>query len=303
MPIFNYMPKGLARWLQNRGAPRLKLYLNGFNDLAGELGIEPIPSFPALLLGDLALVTEAPDVLGITREEMAAWRPTGGAYRSGTHFAYTGPIFAELDVPVPENVDAALDGPRPLVYVALASTPADVVRRAVAELRSMPAHFVVAGTVHDLADLAGPNVVVGGILPSHRIMPRVDAAVVTGGQGSVQCAMAAGTPIVGIPLQPEQDANLAFLSRRGAALSLPLQDVGRGKLSALVESILKDTRYRAAALKIKAAYARLDGPDLSARAILDYLATRVPAGAMGTPARAAGGSLGTQRLRQTAASA
>ena len=271
MPIFKFMPKGLARWLQNKGAPRLKLYLKGFNDLAGELGIEPIPSLPALLLGDLALVTEAPEVLGITRAEMAAWRPTGGAYRPGARLAYTGPLFAELDVPIPEAVEKALNGPHPLVYVAMTSTAPDIVRSVVAELKDMPVHLVVAGTIHELADLAGPTVTVGGVLPSHRIMPRVDMAIVTGGQGSVQCAMAAGRPIVGIPLQPEQDANLAFLSRRGAAEILPLQDIGKGKLRGLVERV-RGPSYRAAAKEIQDAYLRLDGPDLSARAILDFLA-------------------------------
>jgi UDP:flavonoid glycosyltransferase YjiC (YdhE family) len=274
MPVFKLMPKSLAGWLQNKGAPRLKLYTGGFNALAAELGVEPIPSLPALLMGDLSLVTEAPEVLGISREAMDSWRPSGGAYRAGSRLKYTGPIFAELDLPVPESVETALNGPRPLVYVALTSTPPELVRRVVSELSASGLRLIVAATVHDMAGLASPSVTVGGVLPSHKIMPRVDAAVVTGGQGSVQCAMAAGIPIVGIPLQPEQDANLAFLARRGAALPLATRQVGRGVLPTMARKLLDDPTHRAAAASIKTAYAKLDGPKLTAQAIVDYLAER-----------------------------
>ena len=67
-------------------------------------------------------------------------------------------------------------------------------------------NVLVAGTVHDLRDLealAPGRVVVEGVLPSHRVLPRVAAAVLTGGQGSVQAALSSGTPFVGIPLHAE----------------------------------------------------------------------------------------------------
>jgi len=64
--IFKFLPDSLGRFLMNKGAPRLRLYLDGFNALARELGVQGVPSFPALLLGDLTLVTEAPEVYGIS---------------------------------------------------------------------------------------------------------------------------------------------------------------------------------------------------------------------------------------------
>jgi UDP:flavonoid glycosyltransferase YjiC (YdhE family) len=129
----------------------------------------------------------------------------------------------------------------------------------------------VAGIDLGPVDSAGPRVTVGGILPSHRIMLRVDLAVTAGGQGSMQCAMAAGTPVIGIPLQPEQDANVHLLELKGAVRLLPLRDVGHGKLTALVDEMTSHQSYRAAARAIRAAYARRDGPALSAEAILRYL--------------------------------
>lgn len=271
-PIFKYLPTSLARFLMNKGLPRLKLYLGGFDALADELGVARIPSFPALLLGDLSLVTEAPEVYDISEEEMLAWRPTGGAYWPSTRLEYTGPIFAELDVPIPAPVETALTRMGPLVYVAITSAPAELTRAVVREAASTRAEIIVAGTVHDLSDLAGPKVTVGSILPSHRIMPRVDLAITAGGQGSVQCAMAAGTPLIGIPPQPEQDTNVHLLERKGAARTLIQDAVGKGKLPALVREMLAEPSYRRAAGTIKLAYARRDGPTLSAEAILRYLA-------------------------------
>ena len=270
-PIFNYMPRRLARWLQNKGASGLTMYLKGFNDLADELGIEPIPSMPALLLADLALVTEAPEVYGISEADMRAWRPTGKAYRPSTRLEYTGPIFAELDLPVPDAVESVLRGRHPIVYVALTSAPVELVRRIVAEIQSVDARVIVAGTVHDLADLASAKLIIGGILPSHKIMPQVDVAITSGGQGSVQCAMDSGIPLVGVPLQPEQDANLHFLELRGAARALPIKDVGRGKLADLLREVIEKPGYREAARSIQSVYSGRDGPRLSAQAILRFV--------------------------------
>jgi UDP:flavonoid glycosyltransferase YjiC (YdhE family) len=270
-PVFNYMPRRLARWLQNKGASGLTLYLKGFNDLAAELGIEPIPSMPALLIADLALVTEAPEVYGISEADMRAWRPTGKAYRPSTRLEYTGPIFAELDLPVPDAVESVLRGRHPIVYIAVTSAPADLVRRIVTEVQGIDAQVIVAGTVHDLADLASAKLTIGGILPSHKIMPRVDVAITSGGQGSVQCAMASGIPLVGVPLQPEQDANLHFLELRGAARTLPIRDVGRDKLAGLLREIIEKPGYRKAARSIQSVYSNRDGPRLSAQAILRFV--------------------------------
>ncbi len=272
-PIFKYMPAPVARFLMNKGVSRLRLYLGGFHALADELGVARIPSFPALLLGDLSLVTEAPEVYDISEEAMRAWRPTGGAYWPTTRLEYTGPIFAELDLPVPAPVEAALNRDGPVVYVAITSAPADLTRAVVRDAASLGAEIIVAGTVHDLPDLAGPKVTVGGILPSHRIMPRVDLAITAGGQGSVQCAMAAGTPLIGIPLQPEQDANVHLLERKGAARTLTQDAVGKGKLPSIMREMLAQPSYRRAARTIREAYARRNGPALSAEAILRYVSS------------------------------
>jgi UDP:flavonoid glycosyltransferase YjiC (YdhE family) len=271
VPIFRYIPNWLARSIQNKRVSSLKIHLSGFNGLADELGVDRIPSFPALILGDLVLITEAPEVYGVSDKEMQAWRPQGSAYWRSTRFRYAGPLFAELDMPVPDTIEKVLAGTGPMVYVAMTSVPASMVRRVVRGVAASGAHVIVAGTVHDLGDLEGPRVTVGGVLPSQKIMPRVDLAVTTGGQGSVQCAMAAGTPLIGIPLHWEQDANVHFLEQRGAARLLPIGEIEDRKLGALVREMLNGPCFREAARRIQTIYAGYDGPALCASAILECL--------------------------------
>ena len=220
-------------------------------------------------------MTEVPEVYGVSAEEMQAWRPQGNAYWPSTRFRYTGPLFAELDLPIPDNIEKVLAGNGPIVYVAMTSVPAGLVRRIVQGVAASGANVIVAGTVHDLGDLEGPRVTVGGVLPSHKIMPRVDLAVTAGGQGSVQCAMAAGTPLIGLPLHWEQDANVHFVEQYGAARLLPIKDVSDRKLSELVQEMLNTPGFKDAARRIQATYARYDGPALCAAAILEHLDSTV----------------------------
>lgn len=254
-PRLKNAPDWLARFLVNRTVNRTTAYTSGFNRVAGSLGVEGIPSLAAILLGDLSLVPEVPEVLGIPAADVAAWRP-GKGYRAGSRLRTVGPLFAHLNLPMPSRVQEFLDRPGPTIYLAMTSTPPDQVRTAIAGLSRLDVRILVAGTIHDLGDLATDRIMIEGVLPSHLVMPQVDLAVTTGGQGSVQTAMASGTPLVGIPLQPEQDLNVALVERLGAARRL-----GRsGDLAGLASRMLGDTSHLEAAERIQKLYAAADGP-------------------------------------------
>jgi UDP:flavonoid glycosyltransferase YjiC (YdhE family) len=274
LPLERILPARLRRWLANQAPERLDLYLGGFNRIAAELGVPRIPSLASLLLSDLSLVTEVPEVLGVTRDAIDSWTPRRPAgYRDGTRLRCTGPLYARFDLPVPERVRDFLAGPGQTVYVAITSSPAELVRSVVAGLRPLGVRVLVAATVHELADLEDDRVMVERVLPNHEVMPLADLVVIAGGQGSVQTAAASGTPFIGLPLQPEQDTNVVLVERLGAGRRLATPKAGTPALTRLARAMLADPRYAASAARLRTLYSTVDGAASAADAILELLAT------------------------------
>ncbi len=268
--VFRFLPRAPARRMWNAAPARQRLYCGGFNRVAAELGLPEVPSLAALLLGDLSLVPEVPEVLGIPAAEIAAWRPRSpSAYRPEARLLCTGPLYAHLPGDLPPRVARFLDAPGPTVYVAITSSPPGLVRAVVRALTTLDVRVLVAATVHDLEDLAGERVLIEPILPSHLVMPRVELAVTAGGQGSVQTAMAGGTPVLGIPLQPEQDLNVVLLERLDAARRIAPDDAATPRLAAAAAQMLADGRHRTAAGRVRDLYAAVNGPARAAEAIVE----------------------------------
>jgi UDP:flavonoid glycosyltransferase YjiC (YdhE family) len=214
-----------------------------------------------------------PELLGLPRAEVDGWTPRDPRrYRPGTRLRYTGPLYAHLDMPVPDQVRAFLAGPRPVVYVAITSSSPGLVRQVVASLEPLGARILVAATTHDLADLAGDQVMVAGLLPNHLIMGDVDLAVIAGGQGSVQTALAAGLPFVGIPLQPEQDANVTFAQNQGAARLIAQNATGTSAMTAGARDLFADAAARDSARRLEQIFAAADGATAAAQAVLEIAA-------------------------------
>jgi UDP:flavonoid glycosyltransferase YjiC (YdhE family) len=196
--------------------------------------------------------------------------------RRRRHAVYrcTGPLFAQLDLPVPPDVDEFLARHSPVVLVSLSSSTPELIRRVVASTRAAGAAVLVAATLHDLPDLQADDVCVAGILPNHVVMPRVDACVVMGGQGSVQTALASGAPSVVLPLHPEQELNAAVAERVGAAIRMSPATAGTPQLVNAIRSLLDDPAYDAAAGRVASLYARVDGASEAAEAMLAFTAER-----------------------------
>lgn len=273
-PPPRWLPSGVRRRLHNAAPSRVRFWTGGFNRVARELGVEGVPSFAALLLGDLTLVTDGPEVFGVPREDVDGWQPRrAAAYRAGARLRYVGPIFAHFDTPIPERVERILDAGRPVMYVAITSSPPALVRAVVAALRPLGASLIVSASGHDLRDFEDDTVTVEPLLPSHKIMPRVDLAVTAGGQGSVQTALASGVPLIGIPLQGEQDANVWLAQRTGAARLVEQRDAGTAVMTSAARELITAATYRTNAARIARIYAAADGPGAAADAIIEVAST------------------------------
>ena len=271
IPGTEWLPAWLKRKMANGGPQRLSDPTRFLNDVAGELGVERVPTLAALMLGDLTLVTDVPEVLGVPQAELQAWRPRGAAYRPGTRLVYTGPLFARLSVPLPPALQPFLDGSRPTVYAVLSSSTPEMLRAVVARVRAAGVRVIVGATIHDFGAADDPEIVVAGILPSHEVMPRVNAVVCMGGQGSVQTAMASGVPLIGIPLHPEQELNVDLAVRQGMGLAIAPRHSGTERLTAAVRRVVHEPAFAAQARRVQGHYVNVDGAARAADAIRAYL--------------------------------
>lgn len=268
VPGAGLLPRSINRWLANVVPPRLRWHCAEYSRVARRLGVEGPRSMLDLLIGDHTLVTDVPEILGIPSEELERWEPRHPKrYRPRPRFRYVGAIFTQAFGDIPPDIEQLLAEGGPKVYVALTSTPTEMVQRVIDALRALPVQALVATTVHHERISRGDNVLTHAFLPSHRIMPKVDLAIATGGQGSMQTAIAAGTPVIGVPLHPEQDFNVHLVARRGAGLAIAPGQLRTPMLRRAIGAVLNDVGYRHAAQQLKRWQDAVDGPLEAAREV------------------------------------
>ncbi len=274
MPGAEWLPAWLKRKFANNAVQHMRGPTRFLNTVAAELGIEPVPTLAALMLADLTLVSDVPEILGISAAALEAWRPASNAYRPGTRLAYVGPMIARLNLPVPPAVRPFLDGSRPTACVVLSSSTPAMLRAVVHRVRAAGLRVIVGATIHDFGPVDDPDIVVTGILPNHEVLPCVDVAVTMGGQGTVQTCMTSGTPLVGIPLHAEQELNVDLAARQGMAIALAPRHAGTDRMTAAVRRIVGDARFRSEARRVQQLYAGRDGAQEAAARIIGHLQTQ-----------------------------
>jgi UDP:flavonoid glycosyltransferase YjiC (YdhE family) len=269
-PKLAKLPQVLQRWLANRAPALLKAPVRQLNAHADALGVERLPSLLGLMCGELTLVTELASVLGTSDEAVEGWRP-GWPFRMrrGTTFTCTGPLYAKLDAPIPPEVDDFLSRPGRVVYLAPTSVKTGFLRELILATKRAGERLLVAATVHDVKDLADERTLLAGVLPNHLVFPRVAAAVIMGGQGSVQCAMASGTPFIGLPYHGEQGLNVAVAERLGLALRLTPREPDA--IAPALRRLLDEPAFTTAAKAAAQRYENVDGAANAAAAIVEYL--------------------------------
>lgn len=148
---------------------------------------------------------------------------------------------------------------------------------ALAELRARV--LLTVGRHADPAALGTlpPNVHVERWVAQASVMPHAAAMVAHGGAGTTLAALAAGVPLVLLPLSADQPINARRVAELGAGLAL---DGGRADVPRLAEAlarVLEEPGYRAAAGRVAAEVATLPSVaeaavDLSALAALQRTA-------------------------------
>jgi len=256
----NYIPK---KWIDHLGyllLSKVKGPVHVYNAAANYLGIESVHSMMDLLMGDYTLITDVPEILQISEKEVNEWNPKKSKlYRPNARLSYVGPIFARLFEKIPEDVQNFLNTHKPSIYVAMNSGLGKDMEIVYQTIADMDISAIICSTVHKKDFSYTPNILIRNFLPSHLIMPYCDLAIINGGQGTVQTAIASGIPIIGFPLQPEQNFNLMQIQRHGGGICMSLYDLRRGKLEKEIRNVLRHPEFKSSMKKLMKWQSRRDG--------------------------------------------
>jgi len=250
---------GTLNWLM----PRFSVGLGVFNRAAKRFGVEPARNLMNIIRGDLNLLADIPELTGLPADKLPA------------DFRYVGPVFARLPEPVPDEVRRVFSRDGINIFCAMGSsgTPKQL-HAAVNALKASGHNAVVATTsILDPAELGDlpENIYATRYVPAPEVNEMADIALVHGGQGTVQTACWAGTPVIGVGLQFEQEANLTMLERAGMGIQISLRAYTEERIQAEIARVADDPSYKEKARRIQAIIRKTEGAINAAREIFRYL--------------------------------
>jgi MGT family glycosyltransferase len=169
------------------------------------------------------------------------------------------PLWAQEWTPPP--------GDEPLVLVALSAGPQgqeELLGRIVEALEAVPVRAIVTtGYGIDPASVPAPaNVDVVSAAPHREVLREAQLVVTHCGHGTTLKALAAGVPIVGLPMGRDQLDVAARVVHAGAGMRLD-QSAAPTEIAAAVRKVLGDGRYRTAAERIACVIAEETASDLA----------------------------------------
>jgi len=258
-----------VRWLfrndeerMNRWVSRLVLKLaapaKAYNAVGPKYGLPKFKNFIDLIEGDHTLLADIPEWVGFPE------------VRPSLH--YVGPLPARIDRPVPEEV-ASIPRDKPIVYFAMGSSGKPTLVAEILEgFRNKPYRVIapVKSHIEQMTVHVPDNVIVTGFLPAHKVNPMAAISVIHGGQNTVMNACLSGTPIVGIGMHPEQQANLDACVRKGFAIRLNKKRATASDVLAAIDKLLHDEAAKTAVETFRKQLAGWDGPENATRFLKEH---------------------------------
>jgi MGT family glycosyltransferase len=169
-------------------------------------------------------------------------------------------------------------GDEPLVLVGMSSTfmnHADVLQRAATALGELPVRgLVTTGPAVPVDAIDAPaNVTVVERAPHREVLRHASAIVTHAGHGTVIKALAAGVPVVAMPLGRDQLDNAARIAHHGAGLRLKPK-ASPGAIASAVRRVLDEPSFAANAERLAAAIAAEVAQDRAAEELEELAAPR-----------------------------
>ena len=205
-------------------------------------------------------------------------------HRIPKNIVLTGPLYARNDSKLDEDIASHLTkGSGPSILVTMGSSGTEeFLFEAIKALRMNPEdnwNAVVLAS-KSICDIGKANEIAGGdarLLVTDRFIPApaanalADLIVTHGGQGTVQCALAAGKPIVGVALQVEQQTNLDNAMNAGAGIRVQKQSWKAKNIRNTVLKVLNDPSYAAKARMLADTLNSMDGAKTAAEVMWKFI--------------------------------
>ncbi len=219
-----------------------------YNMIGGKYGLQEFSNFIELLEGDYTLLADIPEWVGL---------PT---IRS--NLRYIGPLPARIDREIPEEI-STIPQDKPIVYFAMGSSgKSALIADIISGFKGKPYHIIapVKALIKDMHVEIPSNVIITGLLPAHKVNPLADISVIHGGQNTVMNACLSGTPIVGVGMHPEQQANLDACVRKGFAIRLNKKRVTPSAVLDAIDRLLDNAKAKEKVEKFQKELLKWDGP-------------------------------------------
>ncbi len=252
----------LNRWV-SKLVLKMKSPAKSFNTLARKFGLEQFNNFIEVLEGDYTLLADIPEWVGFSK------------IRPSLH--YIGPLPFRLNREIPGQI-IEMPKDKPIVYFAMGSSGKPKIIAEIIEGFTDKPYRVIAPVkahIENMNVTVPPNVLVTGFVPAHKVNPMADISVIHGGQNTVMQACLSGTPIVGVGMHPEQQANLDACVRKGFAIRLSKKKVTASMVLDAIDKLLKDNRAKQEVVKFQKQLKQWDGPDNAAKFLYKTFSKKV----------------------------
>ncbi|RYO93822.1 hypothetical protein DL766_005092 [Monosporascus sp. MC13-8B] len=206
------------------------------------------------------------------------------AHRLPKNIVITGPVFAPSVGDLDKDIIAHMtSGPGPSILVTMGSSGTeDFLFEAIKALRLHKEDdwkaVVLASpsicAIENAQEIAARDprlLVTQCFIPALAANALADVAVIHGGQGTVQTAIAAGKPIVGVALQIEQQTNLDNVMDAGAGIRIQRQHWKAKNIRNAVRAVLENPSYMAKARALRDAMNNMDGAKTAAEVMWNFI--------------------------------
>jgi UDP:flavonoid glycosyltransferase YjiC (YdhE family) len=260
LPLTRFVPPRLLGPLYKLAEPlAYAIHVAGMNRVRKEFGI---PALPADLR---ALYTEGDYVLYADIPEFVPASNLPANHRYVGICPWTPPT-AKPDWWDPMRAD-----PKPKVFVSLGSSgPLRAFPALLKALSKLPVAVVVSTSGRSLPGI-GPGMYAASLLPFTETAGQASVVVSHGGSGGLYPAIAAGTPVLGIPENADQQLSTAFLEDNGAGLGVRVEEASPSRLRRALERLLFDPQYRRSAQHWAAVFGHYDSGVMFRRFLAETL--------------------------------